>query len=404
MEILVARQAIFDRARKVYGYELLFRRNAEAGGFDGTEAAAATMQVLSNTVMIGAENLLGGKKAFVNFDHRLLGASMHQTLPKELIVIEILETVEPTPELAALCQAIRGEGYTLALDDFAGDRRFDELAGLADVIKVDMQVSSRAEQEAMLRRYKPRGVTMLAEKVETPEEFEWAHRAGYDLFQGYFFARPVLVRSKQIPAAKAACMRLLKEGQRAELDFHALEKLIRADVGFTHKLLRYVNSAGFEHREEIQSIGSALMLMGEEGTRRWITIATLPALATNKPGELAVLSLTRARFCERMAELGGCGCANEAFLMGMFSLLDALIDQPLDRALSEMELASEITDPLLGVASERDFLGGLYGLIRDYEKGDWEAVAERAKQRGIAVGEIADAYVEATGWASQFVK
>ncbi len=304
MEVLVARQAIFDSQRNLYGYELLFRSDAASNQFDGTEAAAATMQVLSNTLLsAGAETLLGGKKAFVNFDHRLLAENMYLTLPREALVIEILETVAPTADLVALCQSIRKQGYTLALDDFADDPAFAPLARIAHVIKVDLRLSSRKQQADMLRTYKPRGVQMLAEKVETYEEFKWARRAGYDLFQGYFFARPEMVRSQDIPTMITACLRLLREVQQPELDFRRLEQLIREDVSLTYKLLRYANSALFK-RGDIRSIYAALVALGEDHIRRWVTLATLPKLATNKPGELLKLSLVRARFCERLSRVG----------------------------------------------------------------------------------------------------
>ena len=335
---MVARQAIFDRDGKVYGYELLFRRDKESKGFDGTEAAAATMHVLSNTVMsIGADKLLGGKKAFINFDRALLASNMHRTLGRELLMIEILETVEPTEELVDLCRSIRCEGYTLALDDFTGGAHFDALANVVDVIKVDIHLVSREQQLEIIGRYKPKGIIILAEKVETQEEYNWARSAGYGLFQGYFFARPVLVRSKQIPTNQASRLRLLREGQRAELSFERIEKLIGSDVSLTYRLLRYVNSAAFHRREETKSLRSALMALGETALRRWITIATLPALAATKPSELVTLSLVRARFCERLAELICETLPERAFLIGIFSLLEALIDEPLETALAKMD-------------------------------------------------------------------
>src|SRR5580698_2513970 len=231
MEALVARQAIFDRKRQLHGYELLYRSDAARNEFDGTNASAATQQVISSTLLsIGLENILCGKKAFLNFDHRLLSDGMHLSLPRQAIVIEILESVEPTADLIALCQSIHQQGYSIALDDFVSQPQFEPLTRIAKLIKVDLRATSKEEQERLLRTYQPRGITMLAEKVETHEEFEWARRAGYDLFQGYFFARPVVMRSQQIPAVKIACLRLLREVRREDLDFPRLELLIRGDV------------------------------------------------------------------------------------------------------------------------------------------------------------------------------
>ena len=405
MEVLVARQAIFDRQRNLYGYELLFRSDSANNAFDGTEAAAATMQVLSNTLMsIGAEQLLGGKKAFVNFDHRLLSENMHVTLPRESIVIELLETVVPTKDLVALCKTLREQGYSLALDDFTDEPELAPLARIANVIKVDLRLVSREKQEHILKTHKSPGVQMLAEKVETPAEFEWARRAGYDLFQGYFFARPVVVRGQQISTVKMACLRLLSETQKATLDFKRLRDLIRDDVSLTYQLLRYVNSALFARRSKIRSISLALAFLGEENVRRWVALATLPALATNKPPELVKLSLVRARFCERLAQRVGIGNASDAFLMGMFSLLDALLDRPLDEALRSVDLGEEITGALLGVAPDGDFLTCLYRLISSYELGDWEQVDQLSRLRQLPSPAIREAYLEATVWAEQVIR
>ena len=360
------------------------------------------MQVLSNALMsIGVEQLLGGKKAFVNFDHRLLVANMHLTLPRESIVIELLETVVPTKDLVALCQSIHAQGYCLALDDFSGEPDLAPLAHITDVMKVDMRVSSEDEQERLLRKYKPRGVLMLAEKVESYTEFEWALRAGYDLFQGYFFARPEMVRSQHIPAIKSTCLRLLREMQKADLDFDRIQELIREDVSLTYQLLRYVNSALFARNGEIQSISRALAFLGEGIVRRWVALATLPMLATDKPSELVKLSLVRARFAERIAELGHFGRPNEAFLMGMFSLLDALIDQPLEEALRSIDLGKEITQALLGIGRDENFLTCLYSLIGSYEKGNWDEVERVSRAWGISPEAIGQAYIDSTVWAQQ---
>ncbi len=200
MEVFVARQAIFDRNRQLHAYELLYRSDAARNEFDGTDAAAATRQVISSTLLsIGFENILCGKKAFLNFDHRLLSDGMHMSLPKQAIVIEILESVQPTADLIALCRSIYEQGYSIALDDFVSQPQFEPLTHIAKLIKVDFRATPKEEQRRLIRTYQPRGIAMLAEKVETHQEFEWARQAGYDLFQGYFFARPVIVSGRQIP-------------------------------------------------------------------------------------------------------------------------------------------------------------------------------------------------------------
>jgi c-di-GMP-related signal transduction protein len=405
VDVFIARQPIFDRHRQLYGYELLYRSSLARNQFDGTEDYAATTQVLSNVLLsIGQENILCGKKAFLNFNHRLLSDGLHRSLPRHAIVIEILETVEPNSDLIALCRSIRQQGYTIALDDFVSNPQFEPLTYLAQLIKVDLRLTTKPEQERLLRVYQPRGITMLAEKVETYEEFAWAHAAGYDYFQGYFFARPDVLQSKQLSAAKLNCLRLLSELQKTDLNFRSLEGLIRSDVALTYKLLRYAGSALFGRRGKVQSIEDALMIMGSDEICRWVTLATLTTLATDKPGELATLSIVRARFCELLIKLAEISLQSKAFLMGMFSLLDALLDRPLNEALLSISLGPDIMQALLGTAGEDSVLAKIYRLTRHYENGDWDEVEALAQGCGFPASAAGAAYVEATLWAGQMQK
>ena len=405
VDVFVARQPILDRQRQLYGYELLYRSVENCNQFDGTDATSATKQVISGTLLsIGLENILCGKKAFLNFNHRLLSDGLHLSMPRHATVIEILETVEPNADFIALCNSIHQQGYTIALDDFVASPQFEPLTHLAQLIKVDVRVTGRREQERLLRTYRPRGIAMVAEKVETYEEFNWARNAGYDYFQGYFFARPSMIHCQHVPAGKLNCLRLLSELQKPDLDFKRIEALIRSDVALAYKLVRYVNSALFGRRDEIQSIERALMIVGSDDIRRWAALATLPMLATDKPGELATLSVVRARFCERLIQLAGIARQNQAFLMGMFSLLDALLDQPLDAALLAIGLGSEITQALLGTAPDDDVLSKIIRLARRYEQGDWDEVERLAQGCGFPGLAAGNAYVEATLWAERMLE
>jgi c-di-GMP-related signal transduction protein len=405
VDVFVARQPIFDRQRRLYGYELLYRSDPSRNQFDGTEAGSATAQVISSALLsIGLQSILGGKKAFVNFNQLLLSDGTYRSLPPEATVLEILETVEPTPGLLALCRRIHQEGYTIALDDFVFSPQFEPLTRLAQFIKVDLRITGKPEQERLLATYRPRGIAMLAEKVETYEEFEWARAAGYDYFQGYFFARPSLIRSPALPASKLNCLRLLCEMQHPDLDYTNLESLIRVDVALTYKLLRYVNSALLGRRDEIRSIRQALVIVGNDNIRHWVALATLPMLAIDKPGELATTSIVRARFCELLAQLAGIPCQNEAFLMGMFSVLDGMLDRPLDQALLSMSLGPEITQALLGTAADPNLLSKIYRLTRRYELGDWVEVEELARACGFSASAAVDAYLGATLWAAQMLR
>ena len=213
-----------------------------------------------------------------------------------------------------------------------------------------------------------------------------------------------MIQSQHVPATKLNCLRVLSELQKPDLDFKRLEALIRGDVGLTYKLLRYVNSALFGRRGEIESIERALIIVGSDDIRRWVALATLPMLATDKPGELITLSIVRARFCERLIQLAGITQQNEAFLMGMFSLLDALIDQPLDEALLSLSLGPDITQALLGTAPVDDVLAKIFRLTHRYEQGDWDEVEKLAQECGFPGSLAGNAYVEAALWAERMLQ
>ena len=402
MDVFVARQPIFDRAREVYGYELLFRSDDFTDVCDGVLSHDATTQVIANALLtIGLDNIVCGKKAFVNFDNDLLAGGAYSVLPKESTILEILESSQPTEELFNLCRELKSQGYTLALDDYAADPRMEPLTEIAQMIKVDVQCTSKQEQEQLVRTYRQRGIAMLAEKVETLEEYEWARNAGYDYFQGYFFARPALVRASQIPAGKVNCLRLLREMQYTDLNFAEITKIISEDVALSYKLLRYANSALFAGCGEIRSIGQALARLGEDVVRHWAALAALPLMAKDKPGELVTHSLVRARFCERLMQLSSAQSQGLGFLMGLFSLLDALIDVPLEEALQKAGITGPIREVLLGAAPQDDPLNNIYNLVRQYEATDWKGVAMTAAKLRIPPSGVSEAYAESTLWAQQ---
>ena len=402
MDVFVARQPIFDRTRQLYGYELLFRSDDVENQFDGTESGAATTQVIANSLLtIGLDNVACGKRAFLNFDYGLLMGGLHSMLPPETVVLEILESVEPSDELIAACRELSQQGYTFALDDFVGHPRVEPLTKIAKIIKIDTRTTSKPEQARLLETYRPRGIAMLAEKVETPEEFDWARNAGYDYFQGYFFARPTVLRAHQIPASKVNCLRLLREMQCPELDYDKLQSIISQDVSFSYKLLRYVNSALFARYGETRSIIHSLARLGDDAIRHWVALAALPVLAKDKPGELITHSLVRASFCERLAQLTGFADRGQGFLMGLFSLLDALIDVPLEEALHQTGVEPIISGALLGTANENDPLLNIFTLVRQYEAADWKAVSASAAKLATKAACVSRAYSESTLWAQQ---
>ena len=401
MDVFVARQPIFDRAWTLIGYELLFRAGPESIAYDGSEEGLSTIHVIANTLFaIGHENILRGKKGFINFGRGLLVDGWRPLLPKEGTVVELLETVEPDSDVILACQRLKEQGYTIALDDFVCHERFEPLTRFADILKVDVQSTPREEQLRILKQYQPQGIKVLAEKVETHEESLWAFQHGYDFFQGYFFARPTIVRGRQIPTSKLACLRLLLEAQKRDLDFDYLETRICEDVSLSYKLLRYVNAAMFRRVSEIHTIGQALVRLGEDEVRRWIAIAVLPRLAADKPNELVTHSILRARFCETVARVADIKEADDAFLVGLFSQLDALLNRPLEVALKEVSLAPSITDVLLDRAKESSQLAKVYQMVRHYQLAEWDKVETLARTLKVAESLVGQSYLESVRWTN----
>ncbi|MBZ5594049.1 MAG: HDOD domain-containing protein [Acidobacteriia bacterium] len=402
MEVFVARQPIFDRQQRVYGYELLFRPQLDSTAA-GTASSMASLQVITNSLLsIGVETLLAGARAFINFPEQLLTDERALSLPPSIAVIEILETVKVGPAVIAACRSLRAKGYVLALDDFPQQADYAELAGLVDIIKVDFRATSAAEQEAIVNHYLPRGVRLLAEKVETQEEFQRARKLGYHYFQGYFFARPVVVSRREIPGFKLNYLRILREIHQPELEFRGLESLIQRDVSLASKLLRYVNSAIFGWISPVQSIRQALALLGEQEIRNWASLAALPTLAVDKPDELMRMALLRARFCELVAPWEGLAHRKaDLFLTGLFSLLDAMLDRPLAEILAEMRLTGAIADTLLGTGRPEEPMALIYRLVREYESGDWRAFTATANHLHVPVEIIPELYLNAVVWSDQ---
>jgi len=247
---------------------------------------------------------------------------------------------------------------------------------MADIIKVDFLATPEAERRRLVRRYGARGTKLLAEKVETPEEFQQAYQMGYSYFQGYFFARPVIITGRAIPAFKVHYLQILRETNLPELDYQRLENLIKQEISLSYKLLRYINSAAFGWRGQIQSIKQALVLLGESESRKFVSLVALPFLAQDKPEELVVSAVIRARFCESIAPRVGLSSRTaDLFFLGMFSLLDAIMDRPIEEVLAEISLAPDVREALLEKSCGHNPLGWILRLVRSYEAAEWEALA-----------------------------
>jgi EAL and modified HD-GYP domain-containing signal transduction protein len=399
MELLVARQPIFDAQMRVFGYEMLFR-SSSLNEFDGTEENAATAQVIS-AVFGSAETdqLTGRKNTFINFPQKMLLDGTASILPPQQTVVEILENVEADEDLLEACRVLRDRGYRLALDDFTVPEKVEALTSIADFLKVDFRATSVEQQRDAATRFKGK-VGLLAEKVETQEEFRCARDMGYEYFQGFFFARPVISSTRQIPGFKLQFLRILHELHQPEMDFRKLADLLKREPGLSYKLLRFVNSAWFGLRSPVESLQRALVSLGEDAARKWLSVLTMANLASDHPTELAISTLVRARFFESLAkETGLTQLRDDCFLVGMFSLLDAMLGRPLAELVEGLNLHGQITRTLLDHPHPSDKMPPVWKLVLAYERGDWDTLGADAPALDLKPQTLTGCYAEAVKWA-----
>ncbi|HWA58445.1 MAG TPA: HDOD domain-containing protein [Gemmatimonadales bacterium] len=401
-EIFVARQPIFDRRQEVFGYELLFRSSSE-NAFHHDNLDQASFEMLHTSLLgFGLDVLLGDKIGFVNASREVLTQEFYLVLPRERTVIELIETVEPTAEVVAACQALKRAGYKLALDDFVRRPEMTPLTELADIIKVDLLRTGPAERRAIVREFAPRRVKLIAEKVETRAQLAQAMEEGFTHFQGFFFCEPEVLSAADVPAYKRNCVRFMAELNRAELDFDRLEEVIRQEMALAVKLLRYLNSAGFGWRHEVTSIKHALRVLGESAARKWCSLMALTVMGDDRPSQLVVAALVRAQFAEQVGREAGFGSrAMDLFLIGMLSSLEALIGRPMEEALAQIPVSHDIRDTLLGRSTT---LSPIWGLVLAYERADWDQVKQLANLAEISAGRLPRLYRDAVQWVDRIYR
>jgi EAL and modified HD-GYP domain-containing signal transduction protein len=389
----VARQPILDLRGRVHAYELLFRMGPELAFRGDGERATRTM--LDNAVMFGLERLTSGLPAFVNCTAKALTEGVVDILPTTA-VLEILETVDPTPDLIATCRSLKARGYRFALDDFVWQPKFDPLMELADYIKVDYVSTRQKQRLELFQRVGSRPIIMLAEKVETLEEYEQARKEGFTLFQGYYFCHPVLVQNRKIPANRVVHFELLQTLQSDDIDLLKASRLMKRNPSLTYRLLRLVNSSAYAIRKEISSIREALVVVGEIAFRRIVMLAIASDLNGEQPLEILRMAFVRARFCELASERCRLG-ASEQYLLGMFSMLPAMMLMSMEDLVPELPLRKEIRAALKGTANRERLL---LAWLEHHEEGDWASCDALVDANGVSEEEMVGFYRSAVMWAS----
>lgn len=397
--IYVARQPIFDCSGQVYAYELLYRSGLDNyfAHHDGDEASSS---VINDSMFgFGLESLTGGKIAFINLTREVLLNEWITVIPKELVAVEILETVEPDDAVIEACKKLKQNGYTLVLDDFVYAEKFEPLLAMADVVKIDFIVSSKEERASMCERFKNAPFSLLAEKVETHEEYQEALDLGFIYFQGYFFCKPEVVSRKDVPGFKFNYLRFIQELNRPDVDYDAMEKIIKQDIALSYKLLRYINSAAFGWRKKIESIKQALVMLGERPLKKWASLAAFSSIADDKPPELLTTSLVRAAFCESIAvDVAMKDKAMDLFFIGMLSVVDALVDRPMKEILEEISISDDVKVALIDGGTPA---ANVLQLIVAYQQGAWDKVAEMVGILGLDEARVPELYYKAIEWADE---
>lgn len=401
--IFVARQPIFTRDMEIWGYELLFRNGEDVRAAVIADGDQATTQVIADGFTLACQGMRQGTKALVNFPRLALVSSAPYVLPPELSVIEILETVEPDSEVLDACRELKNAGYKLALDDFVGQPGFEPLCALADIIKVDILNKTPDEVRAIVAGLVPYKAQLLAEKVENRNMFSVCAKLGFTYFQGYFFSRPEVIPGRKLSSSQVSKIKLLKEFSDPESDIGRLVDIIQTDLAISYRLLQYINSARFCLRGKIDSIQRAATMLGRDNLRQWLQVIVLSDLnSSDKAREVVRLSVQRAKFLLNISEHCITPFRSEGmFMFGLFSMLDAILDQYMDQILENIPINTEIkqalTDPDNPNAVWLSFLGEL-------ERWNWSELIRLARELRVPTHLVGTMSAKALVWTDEIMR
>jgi EAL and modified HD-GYP domain-containing signal transduction protein len=386
----IARQPIFDAKLQVVGYELLFRGRGYAADAQIDDAERATATVVLNTLTeLDMSRIVAHKRAWVNVSREFVLGGLIQAVPPSVVGLEIPETETFDDEMVQALRELKDAGYRLALDDFREREDSGAVLELFDVVKLSMPDLGRQGLRDLTERLRPFPGKVLADKVGTQPDHEVCIAVGCDLFQGYFFCRPAVVGTRGIAANRLALLQVVAALNDPAVQFSDIEQLVKRDVALSFRLLRYVNSAYYGLRGEVRSIGQALALLGLDNIRRWATLSTMASI-DNKPTELTLTALIRARFCELAGLKLGLGSAAELFTLGLFSVIDAMMDAPMHDVVASLPLAEDIREALV---QRRGRLGQLLDCVVSLESGEDDPVQATVPRSG-------ELYLESLMWAN----
>jgi EAL and modified HD-GYP domain-containing signal transduction protein len=398
--IFIARQPIFTAKMHVWGYELLFRHGGNAREAIIVDGDQATTQVIADGFGLAVQGMRKGTKALINFPRNVLVGAAPYVLPPERCVVEILETVLPEAEVLQACQKLKSKGYLLALDDFVGDPGFEPLCELADIVKVDILHKTPAQVAAIVNGLSKYKTVLLAEKVENQQMFTVCKKLGFTFFQGYFFSRPEIIPGRKLSSSQTSKIKLLKELSNTEAELSRLVEIIQTDLSISYRLLRYINSARFGLRGKIESIQRAAAMLGHQNLRQWLQIVILSDVnTTDKAQELVRISVQRGYFLQLLAAARPTPFDRDGmFLLGLFSVLDAILDQRMIQILDEIPLDGAIKSALVNADDPNAVW---LGLVNAIDRGNWAELDQRSAALGIPLALVDSLSAEAFVWADE---
>ncbi|CDT63308.1 EAL and HDOD domain-containing protein [Vibrio coralliirubri] len=394
----VARQPILNRKKNTLGYELLFRdgeRNAYPVHIESNRATYRL--IVENFLSVGLNPSIPSSRCFINFPYQSLIRRLPLSLPKDKVVVEILETCQPTDELLEAVKELYQAGYMIALDDFTSTPEWERFLKYTHIVKLDIMQMGLDEACDLVKAHQGKKFSFLAERVETEQEFQQAKDAGFKFFQGYFFSKPEIIKTKYISPEQVIAMELFQEVCKPDVDFQRVESIVAKDVALSYKLLRFVNTMSPRLEVTISSFRQALVYLGQEKLKMFVSLAVASYVSDKKPKELYGLSLQRAQFCQRMSRYQAFeGHTEQAFMIGLFSLLDALLDLSLENLVEQLPLCKSIKVALL---RREGPYGTLLALEESFEHADWQQIDEHCADLGLSVDQVKTELTEARRWS-----
>lgn len=400
MKVYTARQAIYNRKQNVVAYELLFRDGPE-NFFPNVETNSATSKLLLDSHFNqGLDKITSGKPALINYPEKAILEQLPTMLPPNKAMVEILECVPPTPEIYEACRSLYHKGYKLVLDDFKFSSEWEPFLKLIRLIKFDLQDTSFEEIERLLPKLRQfKNLKLLAEKIETQEQFDKAKALGIDFFQGYYFCTPHIVEQNDVDTNKSVVYAMYQETLKESVNYTKLSSYFERDTALAFKLLKFINSGLFPVRDPISSIKQALIYLGNSQVKKFVNLIITAHVADKKPEELTQMSIIRAKFCEQLAEKVLPTHTDESFLLGLFSLLDAILDQPMTDIVQQLPLTKDLSAALIGHENQ---LGNVLRVVKSYESASWSAMRKACARFKMDQDDLPEIYEAAIVWADQY--